>query len=240
MFCRARAKPIETIIMAINPVWRLRSGFQRAWSLTKPNAPDKHNAQDRCEDEGDSESDVQPPGDDGAEGDDFAVREVRQPGGAVDEREPNGSKRDDEAEAQTLDGQLGCLIPLAGEVALALAKGEENGTDRASHFDAFDGVLRRRRHAVGKSLLIEFDRVGAWSRDLDLPSAHVVAGADSRETFGVGCGHVDTGYRVTGQVTEETLDRSGSVRRQPPVPHLPAPWLRRVCRRRRRRVRQGG
>ena len=64
--------------------------FPEGLVIDEAERPRQHNAEDRSEDEGDSESDVEPPGDDGAESDDLAVREVRQPGGAVDQREPDG------------------------------------------------------------------------------------------------------------------------------------------------------
>ena len=156
--------------MAIKPGLALAQRFPEPSVVDEAEAPGQHDAQDRGEDERDAQRDVEPPGDDRAEGDDLAVREVGEPGRPVDQREPDGSKRDDQAEPQPLDGELGRLVPLAGEVALPLAEREEDRSGRAGHDDVLDRVLGGRGHALGKRLLVELDGVGAGPGYLDHPS----------------------------------------------------------------------
>jgi hypothetical protein len=64
------------------------------------------------------------------------VREVGQARRTEDQRQAHGGEGDDQAEAQTLGGQLGGFVPLAGDLAAAFPEREEHRLVLAEgHFD---------------------------------------------------------------------------------------------------------
>ena len=145
--------PIETIISEVSPTPLRRNGRQ---------TPVSHDvATERAGDDGDRGGDeqvqpdalVHPPRDDGAERDELAVGEVGQPGGAVDQRQPDGGDGDDQPELDAVGDRLREDVPASLGLAAVLA--EEVVEDLALRRADVDDLLllglvaqRRRRRAA--------------------------------------------------------------------------------------------
>src|SRR3954449_7679914 len=79
---------------------------------------------DRGRDQRHTTADVDVPGDDGADGDQLAVREVGQPGGTEDQRQTDGADGDEQAEPDAVDQQLDGLDRAAAGVGGAVDEAE--------------------------------------------------------------------------------------------------------------------
>jgi hypothetical protein len=147
--------------------------------------------QQRRRDEVDVEPDVEDERQDGAAGDELAVREVRQAGRAEDERQADRRHGDDQPELQPADEQLRCAVEPRGVLGVALPEREQGRREvRGPHRD---GAPLRRALAQGDALgergRVEHDLVGAGAGQRDLEGAAVVG--DRRADLGAVLLHAD-------------------------------------------------
>jgi hypothetical protein len=100
------------------------------------------------------------------------VREVRQPGGPEDQRQPDRAHRDDQAELHAADEQLQRSLRGPGGLPGALTQHEQRRCDGARPDGdlALLAALLANRHALGQRLEVELDGVvaGAGQRDREL------------------------------------------------------------------------
>ncbi len=163
---------MDTIIIAVSPVPRLRSGRHSPRSIAADPTPPKMNASDGCEDQVDAEDGVEEVGDEGAEHDLLGQREVDEAGGAEDQRQSDRAQPDDQAEDDPLVQQASAtgedpvtlLVP-GGSGGITLGQVEEDPRDLAG--PCFDRQLL----LVGPH---EFD--AGWER-VDVQLDDVLAGS---------------------------------------------------------------
>ena len=193
--------PIDTIMAAINPVPRRRSGAHSQASFAQPNRPQRTRAIAAAG------KNCRPPKS-GRNGrlpvlihqvssapmrHQLAVGEVRQPGGPEDQRQPDRGQRDDQAEPEALGGELGGLAPLALDLAGALAQREEHRlvlVDEDRHLQRLLALVGE-VDALGQGLGVDGHRVGARPGHVDGPAAGLVARRLAREPLGPLDGDLD-------------------------------------------------
>ncbi len=139
-----------------------------------------------------------------AERDLLGVREVREPGGAVDQRETDRGESQQQAEPQPVDAALEQLVELAGRRAVVLGADRQQGRHgRAElgldrHLTGVDDQVLRQRG------LVDLDDVRALVVDLDVP----LAGVAGRDLLGL-TGLVGDRDGHVGQDTVLGADRAG-------------------------------
>ena len=126
MYRSRMPKPIDTTSMAIRLTPFLRSGFHSPQSLQGP----EHTAGNHCQGSGQNERQsqhvVEHEGRQGAEGDDLAVSEVREAGGAEDHGQPDTGQCDDESEDETVRRELQEPVGEGLGGGVGLANGESH------------------------------------------------------------------------------------------------------------------
>src|SRR4051794_32105139 len=164
---------------------------------------------DRGRDQRDTAADVDVPGDDGPDGDQFAVGEVGQPGGAEDQRETDGADGDEQAEPDAVDQQLDGLDRAAAGVGGAVDEAEEHRLGAAGTDGDGDRVaVAAQVHTGGQVALGEGDLVLAGSGHRDAEPA-VLIGVDGLDLPAVGGRdlHLDTLDRPALAGLERAGDR---------------------------------
>jgi hypothetical protein len=168
--------------------------------VERPDARADHHGDQRRGDERHTALDVDEPRGDRTDGDQLAVREVGQAGGAEDQREPDRGHGDEQAEAQALDEQLHPADGATSGAGAAVAERDDHALVASGVDGHRAGVLAGEDHALGQPLLVDRHGVLARPGQGDHPPA-VLVGLDRVDLAAVGGGddHLDA------------LDRPGEV-----------------------------
>nr|WP_255407903.1 hypothetical protein [Pseudonocardia sp. Ae717_Ps2] len=154
----------------------------------------------------DAAADVDEPGDDGADGDHLAVCEVREAGGAEDQRQADRGDADDQAEPDAVDEQPQEGREPAGGGALDLgAEAEHHGVQRSGGHLA--GGLALQDLGAGRQRgLVEPEQVGTGAGDGQGPAAvRLGAGLTGWRTVALG-GDAHVRQRLAVLVPQRAAD----------------------------------